>query len=114
MLSGELHLQGREVNLLQNSVGYSQVWFTATNFQVSWDGAVVVLVVQVLVIAAVLLPMAKVHPKHDLAADVKVSTHGKGSLLADAENPKMKFLLLISYFQKINKIKNKIGDFYRF
>ena len=82
---------------------------TATNFQVSRDGAVVVLVVQVLVIAAVLLPMAKVHPKHDLAADVKVSTHGKGSLLADAENPKMKFLLLISYFQKI---KNKLTMFH--
>ena len=66
-------------------VKYLQVRITATNFDVARDGAIVILIVQVLVIAAVLPSITEILPEPGLAADVKVSTESKLSLLADAE-----------------------------
>ena len=75
--------------VLGRGLNNSQVGLTTANFHVSRQAAVVILVVQVLVIAAVLASLTEVRDQPSswpaLAAGVKVATESKGSLLTDAK-----------------------------
>ena len=73
---------------------YLQVGTTTANSHVAREAAVVILIVEVLIITSVLFAITEIIAQPSLAADVKVSTESKGSLLGDSEI----FLWLVIHF----------------
>ena len=55
---------------------YLQVWAAAAEIEISRHGAVVVLIVEVVVVAAVLFALTEIHPVEYFTADMNLTING--------------------------------------
>ena len=59
---------------------YLQVWAAAAKIEISCHGAVVILIVEAVVVAAVLFALTEIHPEEYFTADMKLSLNGVSAL----------------------------------